>query len=54
MEDIFDEDQEQELNDFFMEMEEDDIEQVIQEFGSEYDDDDLRVARVNFLSRMGN
>jgi hypothetical protein len=37
-----------------MEMQEDDIEEVIQEFGSDYDEEDLRLARVNFISSLGN
>jgi ATP-dependent DNA helicase RecQ len=51
---IFDEEQEEELHDYFMEMQEDDIEEVIQEFGSDYDEEDLRLARVNFISSLGN
>jgi ATP-dependent DNA helicase RecQ len=51
---IFDEDQEEELRDCFMEMQEDDIEEVIQEFGADYDEEDLRLARVHFISSLGN
>lgn len=54
IDELFDEDMQEELNDFFRGQEEDDIEAVIQEFGGDYDEDDLRLARVHFISAMGN
>ncbi len=51
---IFDEDQEQEIFDFFRTWPEDDIEAAIQHLGNEYDEDDIRLVRVRFLSEMAN
>ncbi len=49
-----DEDMQQYLMEFFRNSEEDDIEAAIQEFGSEVDEDWIRLARIKFLSEMGN
>ena len=51
---IFDEDQEQEIFDFFRTWPEDDLEAAIQHLGNEYDEDDIRLVRVRFLSEMAN
>ena len=37
-----------------MELEEDDIELAIQELGADYDEETIRLARVKFISDMGN
>lgn len=51
---ILDEEQEQDIIDYFKECEEDDLEAAIQELGDEYDEDHIRLVRVKFLSEMGN
>ena len=51
---ILDEEQEQDIIDYFKECEEDDLEAAIQELGDEYDEDNIRLVRVKFLSEMGN
>ena len=52
--DVLDEDQIEELMDYYRESEEDDLEAAIEEFGDEYEEDRLRLVRVKFISEMGN
>ena len=54
LEEIMDEDTEQEIMDFIRELDEDDIEAAIDEFGDEFSEEELRLARVKFISEMGN
>ena len=51
---LFDEDQQDELNDYFMESESDDINLAIEEFDGEYEEEDLRLFRIKFLSEVAN
>ena len=51
---ILDEEQEQDIIDYFRESEEDDLESAIQELGDEYEEDKIRLVRVKFISEMGN
>ena len=46
IDEIFDEDQQEEIHDYFMESESDDIEAAIEEFDGEYDDQELRLYRL--------
>ncbi len=54
IDEILDDDQQEDLNSYFMELEEDDIELAIQELGADYDEETIRLARVKFISDMGN
>ena len=54
IDEILDEDQQEDLQSYFMELEEDDIELAIQELGADYDEETIRLARVKFISDMGN
>ena len=51
---LFDEDQQDELNDYFMESESDDLKLAIEEFDGEYEEEDLRLFRIKFLSEVAN
>ncbi len=51
---ILDEDQQEELFDYFKECEHDDLQEAYREFGSEYSEEEIRIMRVKFLSEMGN
>lgn len=51
---LFDEDQQDELNDYFMESESDDLNLAIEEFDGEYEEEDLRLFRIKFLSEIAN
>lgn len=51
---VFDEDQLEDMLDYFRNSEDGDVESAIQELGSEYDDEDIRLVRVKFISDVGN
>ena len=50
VDDILDEDQQQELHEYFLESESEDISDALTEFDGEYDEEELRIFRVKFLS----
>ena len=51
---VFDEDQIQELMDYFMEADSDDVSIALEEFNDDYEEDDLRLFRLKFISEVGN
>lgn len=51
---ILDDDQVEDIMEYFRESEEDDLESAIQELGDEYDENNIRLVRVKFISEMGN
>ena len=51
---LFDEDQQDELKEYFMEAENDDIQEAFDEFDGEYEEDDLRIFRIKFISEVAN
>ena len=51
---LFDEDQQVELDEYFMESESDDMSLAIEEFDGEYEEEDLRLFRIKFLSEIAN
>lgn len=54
MNDVFEEDQLEEMTAYFEESEDGDVETAIQELGGEFDEDDIRLVRVKFISDRGN
>ena len=50
VDDILDEDQQEELHEYFLESESEDISHALKEFDGEYDEEELRIFRVKFLS----
>ena len=54
IDDLFDEDQQDEIHDYFMDSESDDIEAAIEEFDGDYDDQELRLYRIKFISEVAN
>jgi len=54
IDDILDEDQQEELHDYFMEAETDKISVAIDEFDGDYDDEELRLYRIKFISEVAN
>lgn len=54
IDDIFDEDQQEEIHDYFMEAETDKIDAAIEEFDGDYDDEELRLYRIKFISEVAN
>lgn len=51
---ILDEEQQEEIIDYFMEAETDDIQEAIDEFEGDYEEEDMRLMRIKFLSEVGN
>ncbi len=54
LDDIFDEDQLEELHDYFMEAETDKISLAMEEFEGEYEEEELRLFRIKFISDIAN
>lgn len=54
VDDILDEDQQEEIHDYFMESETDKIDAAIDEFDGDYDDEELRLYRIKFISEVAN
>ena len=54
IEDLLDEDQQEEIYDYFMEAETDKIQEALDEFDGDYDDDELRLMRIKFTSDVAN
>lgn len=54
VDEIFDEEQQEELHEYFMEAESDKISIASKEFDGDYEDDELRIYRVKFISEVAN
>ena len=54
IEEILDEDQQEELHDYFLEAETDKINVAMDEFEGDYDDEELRLYRIKFISEVAN
>ena len=54
IDEIFDEDQQEEIHDYFMESDSDAIEAAVEEFDGDYDDEELRLYRIKFISEVAN
>ena len=54
VDEILDEEQQEELHDYFLEAETDKIAVASKEFGGDYEDDELRLYRIKFISEVGN
>ena len=54
IENLFDDDQQNDLYEYFMDAEDDNLSLAIDELGDEFDEDDLRIYRIMFLSKVAN
>ena len=54
IDDILDEDQQEEIHEYFMESESDSIEKALKEFDGDYDTEELRLMRIKFISEVAN
>ena len=54
LEEYLDEDQQEEMYDYFIESESDSIELALEEFDGDFDEFELRLYRIKFLSELGN
>ena len=54
LDDILDEDQQEEIHEYFLEAESDKIDEAMEEFDGEYDEEELRLYRIKFISEVAN
>ena len=54
IDEILDEDQQEEIHDYFMESESDKISDAVEEFDGDYEDEELRLYRIKFMSEVAN
>ena len=54
VDDILDEDQQEELHEYFLESESEDISVALNEFEGDYDEEELRIYRIKFLNDVSN
>ncbi|KIX19767.1 ATP-dependent DNA helicase RecQ [Flavobacterium sp. 316] len=54
LDDILDEDQQEEIHDYYMDSESDNIKDALKEFDGEYDIEELRLMRIKFISEVAN
>ena len=51
---ILDDEQQEEIYDYFMEADNDKIQEALDEFDGDYDEEELRLMRIKFISEMAN
>ena len=54
VENLLDEDQQEEIHDYFMEADSDKIQEALDEFDGDYDMEELRLMRIKFISEVAN
>jgi ATP-dependent DNA helicase RecQ len=54
IDEILDEDQQEEIQDYYMESETDSIKDALKEFDGDYDTEELRLMRIKFISEVAN
>ncbi len=54
VDEVLDEDQQEEIHEYFLEATSDKIEEALEEFDGEYDEEELRLYRIKFISEVGN
>mgnify|MGYP002795028387 CR=1 FL=1 len=54
LDDLLDEEQQEEIHEYFLEAETDKIEDAMEEFDGEYEDEELRLYRIKFISEVAN
>ena len=54
LDDLLDEDQQDDIYEYFMEAETDNIEEALEEFDGEYDEEELRLMRIKFINEVAN
>ena len=54
LDDVLDEEQQEEIFEYFMEAETDKIQDALDEFDGDYDDEELRLMRIKFINEVAN
>jgi ATP-dependent DNA helicase RecQ len=52
--DMLDDEQQEEIFDYWKEAETDSIEDALEEFDGDYSDEEMRLMRIKFMSEVGN
>ena len=54
LDEVLDDEQQEEIHDYFLEAETDKIDVAMEEFDGDYDDEELRLYRIKFISEVAN
>ncbi|KGL63263.1 ATP-dependent DNA helicase RecQ [Polaribacter sp. Hel1_85] len=54
LDDLLDEDQQEEIHDYFMDADSDKIQDALDEFDGDYDEEELRLMRIKFINEVAN
>jgi len=54
LDDTYDEDQIDDIYDYFMESDTDDIDKAMDELNEDYTEEEIRLVRIQFISEMAN
>ena len=54
IDEILDEEQQEEIHDYFLEAQNDKIEEALDEFDGDYEEEELRLYRIKFISEVAN
>ena len=54
LDDFLDEEQQEDIMDYFMDADTDDIQEALDEFGGDYEEEELRLMRIRFLNEVAN
>tara|TARA_B100000378_G_scaffold185576_1_gene150454 strand:+ start:288 stop:2483 length:2196 start_codon:yes stop_codon:yes gene_type:complete len=54
VDEVLDEDQQEELHEYFLEAETDKIDEAMEEFDGDYEDEEIRLYRIKFISEVAN
>ena len=54
LDDVLDEEQQEEIHEYFMEATTDKIQDALDEFDGDYDEDELRLMRIKFINEVAN
>ena len=54
LDDLLDEEQQEEIHDYFMEASTDKIQDALDEFEGDYDEEELRLMRIKFINEVAN
>ncbi len=54
IDEILDEDQQEEIHEYFLDADNDRVEDAMEEFDGDYDDEELRLYRIKFISEVAN
>ncbi|SDW60075.1 DNA helicase RecQ [Aequorivita viscosa] len=54
IDEVLDDEQQEEIHDYFLEADTDEIEVALEEFEGDYEEEELRLYRIKFISELGN